>query len=129
MPIMRLSWRRDFPGWPAILLIPAVLGAWAWVCAMPLTDLGAASGAEWHRGGGVPYEFWRPKLIQISPRVWRPPARGEDSGYRFKPVPFIADLAIALALAYGLAMVMDRGVFPWLRRRQGQERATPPGPS
>ena len=117
---MRIRWPRFLPGFPAVLLVPVVLGLWIWLCMTPQIeprgkwqwDWNAGRGREfirvWKGKRGVPFAFLGHKMD---------PRRGAHTPrrYGFKPIPFTADLAIALAVAYGLAIALDRLVFPAIR--------------
>ena len=128
---MSLRWRRYLPRFPAVLVLIAVLGIWFVVCTAPRRD--PLDTQVFHREPGTeglvrrdpmgfPFVFAETK-DESAPGVGFRIVRHYDAGI------FLVDLALALATAYFLAMVLDRLVFPWLRRRRQQERATPPEPS
>ncbi len=122
---MSLRGARHLPGWPAVLLVPAILGLWAALCAQPRLLTEYPYPVDAYRTGmlawGIPFTFCG-DLRQHGPDRW-------IYTRAFQPVPFMADLTIALAAAWTLAMAVDRLVFPFIRRRQRPDRATPPEPS
>ncbi len=105
---MRLRWPRYLPRFPAVLLMPVALAAWM------LQGLPGLFGA-WELGYGWPFEVTGPfhvgSWLSRRDMIWQ------------------VNCWSGLAMAYLLAMAVDRLVFPLLRRRRGQERATPPEPS
>ncbi len=114
------SWLvKNLPRWPAILLVPAILGMWAALCALPRGHPLPTPLYE----RGVPFAF----IQVLEPRSDYPNYSEYHTVLRFTPL--LVDLAVALAAAYLLAMAVDRLVFPWIRRRRRQARSTPPEPS
>ena len=91
---MSCCWRSYLPRFPAVLLVPTVLTAWA---------------SFWVRQDEIGFDWVSP----LSFRSW------EDD----------FDFGLALAVAWALAMAVDRLVFPWIRRSRREEPATPPAPS
>ena len=132
---MRLRWPRFLPGFPAVLLVPAVLGRWArlcgtnshydwsslsdrddlWVPVHPERGPMHMQGEPWNNPRGFPFRY------SGSFEPW------EGGGYvwsGFQIHWFLIDLTIALTVAYLFAMVIDRLLFPAIRARQGRKRGT-----
>ena len=107
---MRFRWPRYLPKFPAVLLIPVILGWWF------------ISGIM-HAPPGVPpglmhfvWEFPRSVVLLHTPRVgWLVVNRAA----------FVLDVATFLAAGYIAAMSVDRLLFPLVREidrmAQGQE--------
>ena len=91
---MSSGWPRYLPRFPAVILIPTVLTAWA---------------LFWVRQEEIGFGW----VSNFPLRSW-----GGDFNFH-----------LALAVAWTLAMAVDRLVFPLLRGKRRQERATPPEPS
>ena len=111
---MSIRWAKYLPRFPAALLCPAILGLWAAFCTVHRVH--PLLGHRYYGSGvpeterGIPFAFLG---------VWRENQPDQWSYYvGFQRAPFLMDLAIALAVAWAFAMVVDRTVFPWLRRRQ-----------
>ena len=92
---MRFRWSRLLPGYPAALVVPAVLALWATFCML------IRHGSDGLYGWGFPLRFfgWFPDRI--------------DYGFRIAPFQF--DLVLALVTGYILAMTLDRLLFPAIR--------------
>jgi hypothetical protein len=97
-----------------VLLVPVVLGVWALLCTVARPDHGyhpieaRRSPRAWKGERGVPFSFLGTKY--------------RTGVYGFKPVPFVADLAIALATACVLAMATDRLILRLIRAARMKER-------
>ena len=106
---MTRPWKDYVPRLPAALLIPAFFGCWFWS--------GLRLGrTEWF----FKWEYPIPSILIRYPK----------SGWTLHyDVAFLVDTSISLAAGYVAAMVLDRLVFPFIRRRRGQKPATPPEPS
>ena len=105
---MSIRWPKYLPRWPAVLLLPAVLAAWALQCSIPWV-----CGSSY--GIGFPLPF-----------------RRHDGHWGWSPLKLdnvLIDLTLALVTAYTLAMVVDRLVFPLIRGRRRQERTAPSEPT
>ena len=130
---MRPRWRKYLPGWPAVLLVPAVLAVW-----IMLGIFAPEKGLPGSRG--FPFDFAvRWEEYEMNPQLFanlrkhfpqeysqyseenlpilRRPVRG--SGFQISW--FLIDLVIALAVAWVLAMIVDRVLFPLARRRSSKE--------
>ena len=95
-----LRWTRLLPRFPAVLLVPAALAAWAALCYIYL--------GGWEEPA-FPLPFWG----------------GRHHGSYIRVDNILTDLFLALATAYTFAMVVDRLVFPAIRagrrRKRGRE--------
>ena len=107
---MRSRLRRWLPGFPAVLAMPVGIVAWAGIWA----DTNYHGEKQWLFDfpmrfvvGDVPGYGWT---------IW-----GVEA--------LLVDSILALAVAWALAMAVDRLVFPFIRRRRRSERATPSEPS
>ncbi len=100
---MRVRWPRYLPRFPAVLLVPAILGLWLSLCTVPrehsLPWLRYTPGHEFPHEFGVPFAF-DGVLRELEP------GQSYHAGFQFGP--FIIDLALALAVAWGLSMAADR---------------------
>ena len=130
---MRLRWRKYLPGWPAVLLVPAVLAVWIMLCIFaPEKGLPGSRGfpfdfaVRWEEYEMNPQLFanlrkhFPQEYSQYSEEnlpILRRPVRG--SGFQIHW--FLIDLIIALTAAYLFAMAVDRLVFP-LVRGQGTKK-------
>ena len=119
---IRLS--RFLPRYPGVLLMPAVLGLWIGLCTVGREDprgmatlMDSGFALEWREVYGVPFYFVGSKRVPgRGPNAWR--------GYGFRVVPFLIDIALALATAYIVAVGVERLVLFKIqarhRRRLGQ---------
>lgn len=120
---LALRLMRTQPGFPAVLLVPAVLGLWIWMWTVGRDDprgmrvLDPRGVLAYREIYGLPLVFVGSKPPPRGPGGWR-----GFPGYGFKPAPFLADLLIALGTAYIVAMAVDRLVFPAVRAGQGRKR-------
>ena len=96
-PPTRLPWAGVLPRFPAILSALVVLGTWAAFSAVS-------------RGDSIPHERGLPFVFVIDV-------------IGFMVGPFLIDLALVLAVAYIVAMVVDRLVLRWARARRGGTRS------
>ena len=103
---MRLRWPKYLPRFPAILLVPAVLVAWAGACYFPHVDLESS-----YFGFPKPF-YWHLQRADLSD---------------FDVGPLVIDLTFAMATAYLVAFGVERFVFPAIRARQGRKRGTGEG--
>ncbi len=129
---MRLRWPTKYlPSFPAILLVPAVLGLWATLCiadseyewssiSLPGTRVISIppEGVEpWYNPRGFPFTFsgsWEERETKpVGVEVY------DEIG--FKIHWFLVDLIIALAVGYLLAMRVERSLFPLVRRLLGKK--------
>ena len=97
---MRLRGPKYLPGWPAILLVPVILGVWVTLCMIP---------------EGTPRDMRGFPVTFLG--GWEPDGFG---GYRqvgFRVIRFLIDLTLALGTAYILAMTVDRLILPLVRRQ------------
>ena len=90
---------RLLPGFPAVLLMPAILALWAALCS--LEREGPPISGSW----GVPLIFlgWK----EISPYHW--------TYAGFQLTPFIVDLIFALAAGWLVALGVDRLILSHVR--------------
>ncbi|MCZ6691547.1 MAG: hypothetical protein O7H41_18310 [Planctomycetota bacterium] len=86
---MRLRWPKYLPRFPAVLLVPAVLGGWILQCFVP-----------WELTGG---DIGFPRVFMLE--EWQDSI--SEWGYEFYIGPFLLDLTLALAAAYSIAMVVE----------------------
>ena len=112
---MSIRWPRFLPRLPALLLIPALVPAWASV--MWKTE---ASCRGYERGYPLVFETYRTEVRMVV--HWRTAttltiAPGHTDRSEFQLPHFMFDLVIALAVAYTLAMAVDRLLFPLVRRQ------------
>ena len=123
---MKLRWPRILPRLPALLLIPALVPAWASLMWGPESSL---QGYE--RGYPLVFETYRTK-VRSSFSYWKlgttmffSPVYSDRSDFRLPH--FLVDLAFALAAAYVIAMAVERLVFPLVRRpyRKRREQGEP----
>ena len=132
---MTFRLRKYLPGWPAFLLVPAVLGLWV-VLFIPHTEtdwsslgipgrrLSSLQNAELesrYKPQGFPFTFSAGWEAQITSR---------QAVYRwtgFQMTWFLLDLIIALTVAYLFAMAIERLLFPLARRlhRKKPEQGEP----
>ncbi len=103
-PPTRFRWVRFLPGHRAILLAPVALVTWAMLCYV----LGLGYGGL---GWGFPLVYLNLEMGRVC------------VDFSFRVVPFLVDLLLALVAAWVIAMAVDRLVFPWVRARQGVDRA------
>ena len=88
---LTLRLTRILPGYPAILLVPMVLGLWIWMWTVGREDprgilvLDPKGSLAYKEVYGLPFVFVGPKPPPFGPGGWRPWA-----GYGFKPAPFLA---------------------------------------
>jgi hypothetical protein len=109
---MRSRWTRFLPGFPAVLLVPAVLLLWLslWLF-MEDRDL---LGWQFHGFGfPLPFEGWWPRI-------------GGRTVRGFHVAPFVFDLSLALATAWLLPLALDRFVFRPIRAARQKKSATQP---
>ncbi|MCZ6688501.1 MAG: hypothetical protein O7H41_02740 [Planctomycetota bacterium] len=100
----RSRWVGWLPGYPAILLMPAVLVVWALLCTYFRNTW--ESGPErgpWLIGWGFPLLFYGSS--------WEPV--GGLSGFGFRLIPYLVDLLLAVAVSWVLAWGTDRPVQIW----------------
>ena len=119
-PRTRFRWAGFLPGYPAILLIPAVPVVWAMICAVPwlsyepelpcwLVEVGMTSPRVPRLGLPLPfYGVW-----------WGP----DFPYYEFRLIPYLVDLLLAVVVAWVLALAVDRLVLRWVRPRSGGIRS------
>ena len=116
---MRARWTRWLPGFPAVLLIPAIVVGWALLLWVPEGYALWELEEPWssHRGFPVAFErIFRGQATRYDPpsglvrRIWF------STMSDFRISYFLIDLAIALAVAYLLALAVDRRLFPLVRR-------------
>ena len=107
---MSLRWPRYLPRFPAILLMPTVLTAWAllWVHQDEM-------GIAWW--SNFPLTFW---VVDFDTG---PDISGEVGWSILGVWGFLVDTSLALAAAWAPAMALDRLLFPWIRRRRRRHRA------
>jgi len=106
---MRVRWTKLLPGYPAVLLVPGVLGLWAW---LNLFRIGDWIESSW----GFPLTYLRRTF--------------EDSGtycYEFQVTGFLFDLFLGLAGAFLIALGVERLVL--VRIRAAVMRKRGPGES
>ena len=124
---MSIRWPRFLPRLPALLLIPALVPAWASLMWGPESShhgYGYERGYE--RGFPLVFEVYSKKPLshrytwnQSIAAVEITIDRGELAEFR---VPhFLFDLAVALVVAYLFAMAVDRLLFPLVRRLHGKK--------
>ena len=90
-------------------MMPIVMTMWVAIFVHPYS-LGVAGWAS-----DFPLSFW---IGDIGTQ------RGRDYGWSIGGVwGFLVDTSLALAAAYLIAMAVDRLLFPWVRARQGMDRA------
>ena len=115
---MRLRWPRFLPGFPAILLVPAVLG-------FSVTLNSARLEA---RAGNPSYGFPLTFKGYFEVRGFLPGTARilavDFYEYEFRITPLLIDLIIALTVAYSLAMAADRLVFPAIRGGRRRKRGS-----
>ena len=107
---MRFRWPRFLPGFPAVLLMPAILAAWAILCSIPrysVTD-------PWFPRQGFPLAYWT---------TWDDPGSVHDF-FGFRASRFVFDLGFALAVSWLFALAIDRLVFPAIRAARRGKRGT-----
>ncbi len=124
---MRLRWPTHYlPGFPAILLVLAVLGLWAQLCfteskydwaphrlpGMHVYRLRHEEGEPWYNPRGFPFAFsgsWEEvgNIRGVATYGWT----------GFQITWFLGDLIIALTAAYIFAMGVERLVFPLVQRQ------------
>ena len=123
---MRFWWSKYLPGFPAVLLVLAVLGLWAQLCVTeseydwsylelpgggPLHISPELEG-PWHEPRGFPFTF--------SGR-WKHLGGGKLTWTGFQINWFLVDLIIALTVAYIVAMEVELRLFPLVRWLYGKK--------
>ena len=125
---MSFRWPRFLPRFPALVLMPAVLGLWIVLCIggssyewsplYPETIFLAGSpweGGPWDNPRGFPFTFSGRWELGVSEwHFWS----GFQIGW------FLLDLIIALAVAWAFPMFIDRVVFPLIRGKRQRHRGT-----
>ena len=109
---MSIRWPRFLPRLPALLLIPAVVFAWAALLWGP-----ESSRQGYERGFPLVFENYRAErgfFWQEGTTIFITPVHSDWSEFQLSH--FIFDLVIALVVAYVLAMAVERLVFPLIRR-------------
>ena len=120
-----ISWPSFLPRLPALLLIPAFVFIWASLLWGPET-----SRQGYERGFPLVFEVYRPRVVWDPlrlPKTWAEKAQCKRDRSEFRVLHFLFDLAIALVVAYLLAMAVDRLLFPLARRlhRKRPEQGEP----
>lgn len=112
-PPTRSRWAGWLPGYPAILLMLAVLIVWAMICTVYWeSSISESPGAEW---GFAKYGMPRWGLPLPFYGIWR----GPDGIYvGFRLAAYLVDLLIAVVVAWVLAMAVDRRLLQWVRPRR-----------
>ena len=131
---MSIGWPKFLPRLPALLLIPALVPAWASLMWGPESShhgYGYERGYE--RGFPLAFEVYRtdatpsivgtPYIVRRSPKTWSVVLASFDHAERteFWLSHFLVDLAVALVVAYILAMAVERFLFPLARRLHGKK--------
>ena len=123
---MRFRWTRWLPGFPAVLLMPAIVVTWASLLWAPEGDTcweGGGLGPEW----GFPIVFARYDAVQVrktDPRSGLARRIRSTRLSEFRVSHFLIDLAIVLAAAYILTMAADRLLFPAIRGARRRSRGS-----
>ena len=118
---MNLPRIRFLPRFPAVLLVPAVLGLWVVLCitrtpydwsSLWRSGVGSYIRSWWDGGPGLnargfPFTFYGTWELDEVDQIYR--WTGFQIGW------FLLDLIIALAAAWGFAMLIDRVAFPLIR--------------
>ena len=93
--------RKHWLGFPALLLVPAMIALWTQLCFVRRVSVSASTIAVW----GIPVPFLEENIGGPMNFLY----------YDFHAVPFLFDLAIALGVAVLVALGADRVVLPKLR--------------
>ena len=105
---MSWRWPKFLPGWPAVLLMPVVMAAWAIPCYVP---------KGWWSVGGRLYQETRGFPLAFKTFYFEMPAGGNPIvGLTYQLHLLVIDIALGVIAAYGIAMILDRLIFPLLRR-------------
>ena len=115
---MRSRWTRWLPGFPAVILLITILGLWVVLCTLPLGDwdtvfsMGEVLGPVQKRVWGFPFAFVAGKNgVELPTLTLEADTFTIYAGYGFHTIPFLADLALALAAGYIVAMAVERLVL------------------
>ena len=115
---LRFRWRRFLPGYPAILLVPAILGLWVGLTWANKDYSFQTRPHVRNPSYGIPLSFMGHRDDQ-----WcKAHSRRHKQVYGFWIDRFLIDLAIALASAYIVGMAADRLLFPAIRAARRRKR-------
>ncbi|MCZ6691548.1 MAG: hypothetical protein O7H41_18315 [Planctomycetota bacterium] len=125
---MSIRWPRFLPRLPALLLIPALVPAWASLLWGP-----ESSGQGYERGFPLAFEVYHtdatrsivptPYIVRTSPKTFSMGLHYFNYAERsdFRLPHFLFDLMVALFAAYLFAMAVERLVFPLAHRLLGKK--------
>ena len=120
---MRLRWPKCLPGYPAILLVPAVLAGWAVLCFVPPADWILGGGWELERTNGFPFEYTVVRIDtdptgSVTVTIWI------QTLWHL----LVLDAVLAATTAWLFPLAVDRLVFPAIqaarRRKRGRGEAS-----
>lgn len=122
---MRSRWSRFLPGWPAALLVPAVLAYWAVLCFVPPAYVGVGEYWVLESTNGFPFEYTVPG-VDIDPTGGVTVTFYIDILWEL----LVLDAVLAATAAWFFALAVDRFILHPIRaarmKKHGLGEGSPP---